>query len=102
MHYGTQRPDYVDFLLPCNDACPAGENSQAWRALAQDKQYEAAWRERVADNPMPSIHGRVCYHPCEEACNRKHTDSTVARRFGRPQPTLSRAVEKLRQKQNKL
>ena len=74
----TQRPDYVDFLPPCNDACPAGENIQAWLALAQDKQYEAAWRELVADNPMPSIHGRVCYHPCEDACNRKHTDSTVS------------------------
>jgi formate dehydrogenase beta subunit len=74
----TQRPDYVDFLPPCNDACPAGENIQAWLALAQDGQYEQAWRELVANNPLPSIHGRVCYHPCEDVCNRVFTDSAVS------------------------
>ena len=74
----TRRPVYVDFLPPCNDACPAGENIQAWLALAQDGEYEAAWRELVRNNPMPSIHGRVCYHPCEDVCNRVHTDSAVS------------------------
>jgi NADPH-dependent glutamate synthase beta subunit-like oxidoreductase len=74
----SQRPQYVDFLPPCNDACPAGENIQAWLALAQDGKYEAAWRELVVNNPMPSIHGRVCYHPCEDVCNRAFTDSAVS------------------------
>jgi formate dehydrogenase beta subunit len=74
----TRRPQYVDFLPPCNDACPAGENIQAWLALAQDGHYEAAWRELVVNNPMPSIHGRVCYHPCEDVCNRAFTDSAVS------------------------
>ena len=74
----TRRPAYVDFLPPCNDACPAGENIQAWLALAQNKEYEAAWRELVRNNPMPSIHGRVCYHPCEDVCNRAFTDSPVS------------------------
>ena len=74
----TRRPDYVDFLPPCNDACPAGENIQAWLALAQSGDFEAAWRELVSNNPMPSIHGRVCYHPCENVCNRVYTDSSVS------------------------
>jgi formate dehydrogenase beta subunit len=74
----TRRPAYVDFLPPCNDACPAGENIQAWLALAQSGEYEAAWRELVSNNPMPSIHGRVCYHPCEDVCNRAFTDSPVS------------------------
>ena len=74
----TRRPKYVDFLPPCNDACPAGENIQAWLALAQAGDYEAAWRELVRNNPMPSIHGRVCYHPCEDVCNRAFTDSAVS------------------------
>ncbi len=74
----TRRPDYVDFLPPCNDACPAGENIQAWLALAQNGDYEAAWRELVVNNPLPSIHGRVCYHPCEDVCNRAFTDSAVS------------------------
>ncbi|MDH5584841.1 MAG: NAD(P)-binding protein, partial [Gammaproteobacteria bacterium] len=74
----TRRPVYVDFLPPCNDACPAGENIQAWLALAQAGDYEGAWRELVSNNPMPSIHGRVCYHPCEDVCNRAFTDSPVS------------------------
>ena len=74
----TRRPEYVDFLPPCNDACPAGENIQAWLALAQAGDYEAAWQELVSNNPMPSIHGRVCYHPCEDVCNRAFTDSAVS------------------------
>ncbi len=74
----SRRPEYVDFLPPCNDACPAGENIQAWLALAQDGNYEAAWRELVINNPLPSIHGRVCYHPCEDVCNRAFTDSAVS------------------------
>ncbi|MET0015366.1 MAG: NAD(P)-binding protein [Sedimenticola sp.] len=74
----TRRPVYLDFLPPCNNACPAGEDIQAWLALAQDGEYEAAWQTLVENNPMPSIHGRVCYHPCENACNRNYTDSTVS------------------------
>ena len=30
------------------------------------------------DNPLPAVHGRVCYHPCEDSCNRKHLDSAVS------------------------
>lgn len=29
----------------------------------------------MRDNPLPAIHGRVCYHPCESVCNRAHLDS---------------------------
>jgi formate dehydrogenase beta subunit len=74
----TQRPVYVDLLPPCNHACPAGENIQAWLAEAQAGRFEEAWRILVADNPMPAVHGRVCYHPCESACNRKELDSAVS------------------------
>ena len=74
----TRRPVYMDFLPPCNNACPAGENIQAWLALAQAGEYRQAWQSLVENNPFPAIHGRVCYHPCEDACNRNYTDSTVS------------------------
>jgi NADPH-dependent glutamate synthase beta subunit-like oxidoreductase len=73
-----QRPLYLDLLPPCNNACPAGENIQAWLALAQAGQYERAWRELTRNNPLPAVHGRVCYHPCESQCNRKQVDSPVS------------------------
>ena len=76
--FRTQRPIYVDLLPPCNHACPAGENIQAWLGAAQGGRFEEAWRILVADNPMPAVHGRVCYHPCEDGCNRRHLDSAVS------------------------
>ncbi len=73
----TNRPVYVDRLPPCNNACPAGENIQAWLFHAESGDYEGAWRELVKNNPMPAIMGRVCYHPCESSCNRGELDEAV-------------------------
>jgi 2-oxoacid:acceptor oxidoreductase delta subunit (pyruvate/2-ketoisovalerate family) len=73
----TERPLYVDRLPPCNDACPAGENIQQWLYHAESGNYEAAWRTLTQDNPLPAVMGRVCYHPCENACNRAHVDEAV-------------------------
>ena len=73
----TERPVYVDRLPPCNHACPAGENIQGWLFHSEAGDYEAAWRKLTEDNPMPAVMGRVCYHPCEEACNRGNIDSAV-------------------------
>ena len=74
----SRRPIYLDMLPPCNAGCPAGENIQEWLRLIKVGQHEAAWRQLTADNPFPAIHGRVCYHPCETACNRKDLDSAVS------------------------
>jgi formate dehydrogenase (NADP+) beta subunit len=73
-----QRAAFVDHLPPCNNACPAGLNIQAWLSLAQAGQHEEAWRKYMEDNPLPSAHGRACYHPCESACNRQYLDQSVA------------------------
>ena len=73
----TVRPVYVDRLPPCNDACPAGENIQGWLFHAEAGEYEQAWRLLTRDNPLPAVMGRVCYHPCETACNRGRLDECV-------------------------
>ena len=72
------RPLYVNLRAPCNSVCPAGEDIQAWLALAQAGKYQKAWLKLVEDNPLPAVHGRVCYHPCETACNRNELDSAVS------------------------
>ena len=73
----TFRPVYVDRLPPCNAACPAGENIQAWLFHAESGDYEKAWRSLTENNPLPAIMGRVCYHPCQGGCNRQFVDSSV-------------------------
>jgi 2-oxoacid:acceptor oxidoreductase delta subunit (pyruvate/2-ketoisovalerate family) len=73
----VERPVYVDRLPPCNNACPAGENIQGWLYDAESGNYEGAWRKLVEENPFPAIMGRVCFHPCETACNRVQVDEAV-------------------------
>ncbi len=73
----VERPVYVDRLPPCNNACPAGENIQAWLYAAESGDYEGAWRVLVEDNPLPAVMGRICFHPCETSCNRAQVDDAV-------------------------
>jgi len=74
----VRRPIYLDLLPPCNNACPAGENIQAWLAKVTEGDDRGAWEILVQDNPMPAVHGRVCYHPCETSCNRGKLESPVS------------------------
>jgi len=75
----TERPSYVRRLPPCSDACPAGEDVQRWLYEAETggDGYERAWRSLVRENPFPAVMGRICYHPCETACNRCELDEAV-------------------------
>ena len=80
-HTGSWRtlmPVYKDRLPPCNNACPAGENIQGWLFHAEEGDYKTAWQVLMRDNPMPAVMGRVCYHPCENACNRGDLDEAVS------------------------
>ncbi|WP_199907475.1 NAD(P)-binding protein [Nocardioides terrigena] len=75
----TERAVYTNRMPPCNDACPAGEDIQGWLYEAEEggAGYERAWRRIMEDNPFPAVMGRVCYHPCETACNRGQLDEAV-------------------------
>jgi formate dehydrogenase beta subunit len=74
----NQRPEYVTLTPPCSNACPAGEDIREWLGAAQAGRYREAWEILTAQNPMPAVHGRVCYHPCESNCNRGEVDSSVS------------------------
>lgn len=74
----TLKPVYLDRLPPCNNTCPAGENIQGWLYHAEEGDYKKAWHLLMQDNPLPAVMGRVCYHPCEGACNRAELDEPVA------------------------
>ncbi len=75
----TERPVYVSLLPPCSAACPASEDIQRWlyEAQAAGKGYKRAWRAIVEQNPLPAVMGRICYHPCQTACNRVQLDENV-------------------------
>ena len=73
----TQRPEYVHLQPPCAAACPAGEAVRDWLYAAEEGSYQEAWRTLVRTNPFPAVMGRVCYHPCQDSCNRGQVDQPV-------------------------
>ena len=71
------RPVYRDKMPPCNNACPTGEQIQKYLDFVKHDRFLDGYLTIVEDNFMPSITGRVCYHPCETACNRAEHDEPI-------------------------
>ncbi len=81
------RPQANEKFPPCIKACPSGNDIRGWLStiaqrerlgLSVDEACEKAWLIEMETNPMPSIMGRVCPHPCEDGCNRQEKDGAVA------------------------
>ena len=72
--YGIEKSEKA----PCRYACPAGLNVQGYVQMVGAGKYDAALRIIMEDLPLPGVLGRICPHPCEEACRRLEVDSAVA------------------------
>jgi formate dehydrogenase (NADP+) beta subunit len=65
-------------LVPCKAACPAHIDVPGYvRMIARSRRDEAyaIIREKV---PLPGVLGRVCIHPCEEACRRGQVNQSIS------------------------
>jgi formate dehydrogenase beta subunit len=71
-------PDWLNTNFPCMSACPAGTNAGRYVSLIADGRFEEAYRCARDPNPLASICGRVCAHPCETACRRGAIDSPIS------------------------
>ncbi|OGS52337.1 MAG: hypothetical protein A3K75_04820 [Euryarchaeota archaeon RBG_13_61_15] len=65
-------------IAPCTDACPAGLSAQGYVSLISQGKFKEALELILDKVPLPSVCGRICHHPCEEACNRSTVDAPVA------------------------
>src|ERR1017187_2134057 len=70
------------FAITLDAGTSRANHTGSWRIerpLYEDESgnYDAAWRKLVEDNPLPAIMGRICFHPCETACNRVQVDDAV-------------------------
>lgn len=63
---------------PCTNACPNSVNAHAYVALAAQKKYKEALEVILRNLPLPGTIGRICPHPCEEACRRQLVESPVS------------------------
>jgi formate dehydrogenase major subunit len=60
--------------VPCQEACPARTDVPAYiRAIAEGDPGKA-YRINLEDNVFPSVLGRVCTRPCEDACRHNWTN----------------------------
>jgi len=71
-------PAWLNSNFPCMMACPAHTNAGRYVALIAEGRYEEAYRIARDPNPLASICGRVCAHPCETACRRGDIDQPIA------------------------
>ena len=69
---GQPQAGLSERFAPRNHACPAGHD----RGLAGD--FQRAWQALMNNNPLPATHGRICHHPCEDACNRVQIADVVS------------------------
>ncbi|HLK50032.1 MAG TPA: FAD-dependent oxidoreductase [Bryobacteraceae bacterium] len=70
--------EWLESNFPCMMACPAGTNAGRYVALIAEGRFEEAYRYAREPNPMASICGRVCAHPCETACRRGAIDKPIS------------------------
>ncbi len=70
--------EWLDNTFPCMMACPAHTNAGRYVALIAEGKFEEAYRVARDPNPLASVCGRVCAHPCETACRRGAIDKPIA------------------------
>ncbi len=66
-----------DCVGPCQQACPAHTDCQAYVSLAGNGRFEEALRVLYEYLPLPASFGRVCPAPCEDACRREVAEEPV-------------------------
>ncbi len=76
----TARPVPGDARLrpPCEVACPIHTDAQRYIQLVAEGKYDWALAVVRETNPIPQSIGRICAHPCEEACRRGGVDEPIA------------------------
>ncbi len=107
-HTGSWRymkPRYLDKTPPCNQGCPAGNDIEAFVRLIGEGKFVEAWRLIKEESPFPKVCGRVCFSPCETACNRDQFDHPTSinslERFAADQAPANEKPKKLREDSGK-
>jgi 2-oxoacid:acceptor oxidoreductase delta subunit (pyruvate/2-ketoisovalerate family) len=72
------KPVLVDGIAPCNEACLVVQDIERMIRYITKGKFQEAYAQLSIENPMPSVLGRVCPHPCEGSCNRERFDESVS------------------------
>lgn len=72
------KPIAGESIPPCNESCWVSQDIERMIYYVTKRKFHEAYAQLSIENPMPSVLGRVCPHPCEESCNRKQFDEPVS------------------------
>jgi NADPH-dependent glutamate synthase beta subunit-like oxidoreductase len=64
--------------IKCHAACPVGTEAFKYVSALALGDHELAYTVARQPNPFPFICGRVCAHPCEQACRRGDIDEPIS------------------------
>src|ERR1039458_2114880 len=80
MRYSVTVPDqeYFDRNIPCRTACPIHTECGRYVQAIGISRDEEAYLLARAPNPFAYVLGRICAHPCEDACRRGKIDEPIA------------------------
>lgn len=67
-----------DCVGPCSKACPAQTDVQGYVGLIANKEYREAVKVIKEKIPIPASIGRICPHPCEDACRRQLVEEAIS------------------------
>ena len=62
--------NYLRENFNCNRGCPVNTQAGAYVQAINNGDYERAYAIARGPNPFASICGRICAHPCEDACRK--------------------------------
>src|SRR5512141_2289795 len=78
--YETVVPTFQYFLdlVPCRSACPVRTNAGGYVRAIGEGDTAGAYAIARAPNPLASVCGRICAHPCETKCRRGLIDEPIS------------------------
>ena len=78
--YPVAVPDFQYFLdlIPCRTGCPVRTNAGGYVRAVAEWDTARGYRIARAPNPLASICGRICAHPCETNCRRGVIDQPIS------------------------
>jgi NADPH-dependent glutamate synthase beta subunit-like oxidoreductase len=78
--YSAVVPDFQYFLnlISCRTGCPVRTNAGGYVRAVAEWDTARGYRIARAPNPLASICGRICAHPCETKCRRGTIDEPIS------------------------
>ncbi|MDD2651468.1 MAG: FAD-dependent oxidoreductase [Sulfurimonas sp.] len=78
VHYGESIAYIAKITAPCSDACPSHVDIPAYIEGVRDLRMDDSLMATRQTMPLAHVCGRVCPHPCEDACRRTNLDEAVS------------------------